>query len=83
MLKGFGAVPPLIRDINFSLDDRYLYVSCWGSVGFRQYEPGPRSSRSGALRQVILDIYELCARVFNRLRTREARPLGIFRNELS
>lgn len=43
MLKDFGTVPPLVRDINLSLDDRYLYVSCWGSVEFRQYEPGDDS----------------------------------------
>lgn len=29
LLKGFGAVPPLVTDINLSLDDRFLYVSCW------------------------------------------------------
>jgi selenium-binding protein 1 len=38
MLKGFGAVPPLISDINLSLDDRYLYVSCWGTGELRQYD---------------------------------------------
>ena len=38
MLKGFGVVPPFITDINLSLDDRYLYVSCWGSGEFRQYD---------------------------------------------
>jgi selenium-binding protein 1 len=38
MLKGFGAVPPLVTDINLSLDDRYLYVSCWGTGEFRQYD---------------------------------------------
>ncbi|MDQ3810555.1 MAG: selenium-binding family protein, partial [Chloroflexota bacterium] len=37
-LKPFGAVPPLITDINLSLDDRFLYVSCWGTGEFRQYE---------------------------------------------
>jgi len=37
-LKGFGMVPPLVTDINLSLDDRYLYVSCWGSGEFRQYD---------------------------------------------
>jgi selenium-binding protein 1 len=40
ILKGFGAVPPLVTDINLSLDDRYLYVSCWGSGEFRQYDVG-------------------------------------------
>ena len=38
MLKGFGVVPPFITDINLSLDDKYLYVSCWGSGEFRQYD---------------------------------------------
>jgi len=40
MLKGFGAVPPFITDLNLSLDDKYLYVSCWGSGEFRQYDVG-------------------------------------------
>jgi selenium-binding protein 1 len=38
MLKGFGAVAPLVTDVNLSLDDKYLYVSCWGSGEFRQYD---------------------------------------------
>lgn len=38
LLKGFGAVPPLVTDINLSLDDRFLYVSCWGTGEFRQYD---------------------------------------------
>jgi selenium-binding protein 1 len=38
ILKGFGAVPPFVTDINLSLDDRYLYISCWGSGEFRQYD---------------------------------------------
>jgi selenium-binding protein 1 len=38
LLKGFSAVPPLITDINLSLDDRYLYVSCWGTGELRQYD---------------------------------------------
>jgi selenium-binding protein 1 len=37
-LKGFGAVPPLVTDINLSLDDRTLYVSCWGTGELRQYD---------------------------------------------
>jgi len=37
-LKPFGAVPPLVTDINLSLDDRQLYVSCWGTGEFRQYD---------------------------------------------
>ena len=38
LLKGFGAVPPLVTDINLSLDDRLLYVSCWGTGELRQYD---------------------------------------------
>jgi methanethiol oxidase len=37
-LKPFGAVPPLVTDINLTLDDRFLYVSCWGSGELRQYD---------------------------------------------
>jgi selenium-binding protein 1 len=38
LLAGFGAVPPLVTDINLSLDDRYLYVSCWGTGELKQYD---------------------------------------------
>ena len=38
LLQGFKAVPPLISDINLSLDDRQLYVSCWGTGELRQYD---------------------------------------------
>jgi selenium-binding protein 1 len=38
LLQGFGAVPPLVTDINLSLDDRFLYVSCWGTGDFLQYD---------------------------------------------
>ncbi|MBZ5687500.1 MAG: selenium-binding family protein [Acidobacteriia bacterium] len=38
LLKGFKAVPPLVTDINLSLDDRFLYVSCWGTGEFIQYD---------------------------------------------
>ncbi len=38
LLQGFGAVPPLITDINLSLDDRFLYVSCWGTGELRRYD---------------------------------------------
>jgi selenium-binding protein 1 len=37
-LKDFGAVPPLITDINLSLDDRWLYVSCWGTGELHRYD---------------------------------------------
>jgi selenium-binding protein 1 len=38
VLKGFKAVPPLVSDINLSVDDRFLYVSCWGTGEFQQYD---------------------------------------------
>ncbi len=38
LLKGFKTVPPLVTDINLSLDDRFLYVSCWGTGEMRQYD---------------------------------------------
>ncbi|MGH9063827.1 MAG: selenium-binding protein SBP56-related protein [Acidimicrobiales bacterium] len=38
LLAGFGAVPPLVTDINLSVDDRWLYVSCWGTGELRQYD---------------------------------------------
>src|SRR2546421_1373519 len=38
LLQGFKAVPPLVTDINLSLDDRFLYVSCWGTGQFLQYD---------------------------------------------
>jgi selenium-binding protein 1 len=38
LLQGFGAVAPLVTDINLSVDDRFLYVSCWGTGEFIQYD---------------------------------------------
>jgi selenium-binding protein 1 len=38
LLQGFKAVPPLVTDINLSLDDRSLYVSCWGTGELRRYD---------------------------------------------
>ncbi len=38
LLKGFNAVPPLVTDINLSLDDRFLYVSCFGTGELKQYD---------------------------------------------
>jgi selenium-binding protein 1 len=37
-LQPFGAVPPLVTDIALSLDDRTLYVSCWGTGELRRYD---------------------------------------------
>ena len=38
LLKGFGAVPPLVTDIDLSLDDKYLYVALWGTGELHQYD---------------------------------------------
>jgi len=38
LLKGFKAVPPLLTDINLSVDDKYLYASSWGTGKFQQYD---------------------------------------------
>jgi selenium-binding protein 1 len=37
-LKGFKAVAPLVTDIDLSMDDRFLYVSCWGTGDMIQYD---------------------------------------------
>ena len=37
-LKSFGAVPPLITDIDLSVDDKFLYVSCWGTGEMKQFD---------------------------------------------
>lgn len=37
-LKDFGAVPPFVTDLNLSLDDETLHVSCWGTGDLRQYD---------------------------------------------
>jgi methanethiol oxidase len=38
LLQGFKAVAPLLSDINLSVDDRYLYASCWGTGEIIQYD---------------------------------------------
>jgi selenium-binding protein 1 len=38
LLQGFEAVPPLVTDIDLSLDDKYLYVACWGLGEMHQYD---------------------------------------------
>jgi selenium-binding protein 1 len=38
MLQSFGVVPPLVTDIDLSMDDRFLYVSCWGTGDLLQYD---------------------------------------------
>ena len=38
VLRRFEMVPPLITHIDLSEDDRFLYVSCWGTGELRQYD---------------------------------------------
>jgi selenium-binding protein 1 len=51
-LQPFGAVPPLITDINLSLDDKYLYVSCWGTGEFQQWDVSDpfKPTKTGSVR---------------------------------
>jgi methanethiol oxidase len=37
-LQPFGAVPPLVTDLDLSVDDRFLYVSAWGTGELAQYD---------------------------------------------
>jgi selenium-binding protein 1 len=37
-LQPFGAVPPLVTDIDLSVDDQTLYVSCWGTGELKKYD---------------------------------------------
>src|SRR6202048_2555178 len=37
-LKQFKAAPPLVPEIALSLDDKYLYASCWGTGELKQYD---------------------------------------------
>ena len=56
-LKPFGAVPPLISDIDLSVDDRWLYVSCWGTGELKQYDVtdpfNPRETGSVGLGGIV------------------------------
>ncbi|MFG1940022.1 selenium-binding protein SBP56-related protein [Micromonospora tulbaghiae] len=38
LLKPFRAVPPLVTDIDLSVDDRFLHVSCWGTGELIRYD---------------------------------------------
>jgi selenium-binding protein 1 len=38
ILQPFKAVPPLVTDIDLSLDDRWLYVACWGTGELKRYD---------------------------------------------
>jgi len=37
-LQPFAAVPPLVTDLDLSVDDQMLYVSCWGTGELKQYD---------------------------------------------
>jgi selenium-binding protein 1 len=52
ILQPFGAVPPLITDIALSVDDRSLYVSCWGTGELKRFDvSNPRQPReTGSVR---------------------------------
>jgi selenium-binding protein 1 len=52
MLKDFKAVPPLLTDIDLSLDDKFLYAACWGTGELRQYDVSdPQSPKlTGSIR---------------------------------
>ena len=68
-LKPFGAVPPLVSDIDLSVDDRWLYVSCWGTGELKQFDVSdpfhPRETASVRLGGVV-----------RRSRTRRSRNYG-------
>jgi selenium-binding protein 1 len=52
LLKPFGAVPPLVTDIDLSVDDRSLFVSCWGTGELKRFDVSdPRNPReTGSVR---------------------------------
>ena len=52
ILQPFGAVPPLVTDISLSVDDRDLYVSCWGTGELKRFDVSdPRNPReTGSVR---------------------------------
>ena len=56
-LKPFGAAPPLVTDIDLSVDDRWLYVSCWGTGELKQYDVSdpfhPRETASVRLGGIV------------------------------
>ena len=45
-------MPPLVTDIALSVDDRSLYVSCWGTGELKRYDVSdPRNPReTGSVR---------------------------------
>ncbi|MFF3057315.1 selenium-binding protein SBP56-related protein [Streptomyces sp. NPDC057909] len=56
-LQPFGAVPPLITDIDLSVDDQWLYVSAWGTGELLQYDVSdpfhPRQTASVRLGGIV------------------------------
>ena len=38
LLRPSAAIPPLITDLALSLDDRFLYATCWGTGYFTQFD---------------------------------------------
>ena len=56
-LKPFGAAPPLVTDIDLSVDDRWLYVSCFGTGELKQYDVSdpfhPRETASVRLGGIV------------------------------
>ncbi|GAA0736954.1 selenium-binding protein [Dactylosporangium roseum] len=38
VLQPFGAVPPLVTDIDLTVDDRFLFVSAWGTGELLRYD---------------------------------------------
>jgi selenium-binding protein 1 len=57
LLKSFGAVPPLVTDIDLSVDDQWLYVSCWGTGELKQFDVSdpahPRETASVRLGGIV------------------------------
>ncbi len=56
LFQPFGAAPPLVTDIDLSVDDRWLCVSCWGTGKLKQYDvsdPVPSArNRFGSSRNI-------------------------------
>jgi selenium-binding protein 1 len=52
-VRELGGVPPFVADLRLSLDDRWLYVSCWGRGELKRYDVSdphhPRETASVAL----------------------------------
>ncbi|HEY8583980.1 MAG TPA: selenium-binding protein SBP56-related protein [Capillimicrobium sp.] len=57
LLQPFGAVPPLVTDIALSVDDRTLFVSCWGTGEIKRFDvsdpDNPRETGSVRLGGIV------------------------------